>query len=576
MITFNRNIIKAALIIVSGLILSFLLFSCGKISEKQNILFIAIDDQNDWIQCFGGHPQVKTPNIDELAARGTRFTNAHCAVPICGPSRASLFTGRQPWNTGIYTNSVEELKSVGTRFKTLLQELIENGYNTYGAGKVFHGPINRYPEGIFTAHGPKYNQFQPLTFEEARYTDAEFNSGVDKVYLTHEVDRGSDKLQAIFPLNKMPRERRLGSRKIESFDWGPLPVSDEEMSDYQTADWVIDKLNENHDKPFFLAAGFYRPHIPLYIPQKYYDMYPPDKIQLPEFLKDDLVDIPGVGKDFALKAYSAGSHKNVIDHKQWREAVACYLACVTFVDEQVGRIIKALDESAYRDNTTIVLWGDNGWHLGEKEHWGKFAGWEESTRIPLIMVTPKNKKNEFLQGADCVQPVSLIDLYPTMMAINGIPVRPELDGKSLVPLLHDPDLKHQDHVISTFGRGNHSIRTEQWRYTRYYDGSEELYNLSLDSNEFKNLGSIKEFDTIKQELKNQLPVYNKIDYFVSMGFWKAVIYKDRDKTELFNFHDNKAVPEEKNVYNKHPEVVDKMLAYIVENNITQKYLSIPE
>lgn len=574
--TVIRYIICDKVIFLFCLILSLSLFSYGESSEKQNILFIAIDDQNDWIQCFGGHPQVETPNIDKLAARGVRFTNAHCPVPICGPSRASLFTGKQPWNTGIYTNSVEELKAVGRSFKTLPQELIEHGYNTYGAGKVFHGPINRYPKGMFTEHGPKYNQFQPLTFEEARYTDEEFNSEVDKMYLTHTVDRGPGQLQAVFPLNKMPRERRLGSRKIESFDWGPLPVVDSEMADYQTADWVIDKLKMNHDKPFFLAGGFYRPHIPLYIPQKYYDMYPPDEIQLPNFLENDLADIPAVGKDFALKAYSAGSHKNVIDHGQWREAVACYLACVTFVDEQVGRIIKALDESPYRDNTTIVLWGDNGWHLGEKEHWGKFAGWEESTRIPLLIVPPRNRESEYVINAECRQPVSLVDLYPTMMAINGITIRDELDGNSLIPLLHNPGQKYQDYVISTFGRGNHSIRTEQWRYTRYYDGSEELYNLIEDPGEFNNLSGTGRFDVIKKELISRLPENNNIEYFVSMGFWKAIIHKEREKSKLYNFQDNKAVPEEKNVYNEHPEIIDKMLTYIAENNITQKYLSIPE
>jgi arylsulfatase A-like enzyme len=576
MLIINRNIIKAVLTIISVLILSFLFMSCDSKPAEQNILFIAMDDQNDWIQCFGGHPQVKTPNIDKLAARGVRFTNAHCAVPICGPSRASLFTSKQPWNTEIYTNDKESLKVVGRQFKTLPQNLQDEGYDTYGAGKVFHGPIETYPKGLFTEHGPRYNQFQPLTHKEANYSDEEFNSGVDKVYLTHTVDRGPGQLQTVFPLNKMPRERRLGSRKIDSFDWGPLPVSDDQMADYQTADWAIDKLNKKHDKPFFLAAGFYRPHIPLYIPQKYYDMYPSDDIQLPEYLENDLDDISAVGQDFALKAYSAGSHKNVIDHGQWREAVACYLACVTFVDDQVGRIIKALEESPYRDNTTIVLWGDNGWHLGEKEHWGKFAGWEESTRIPLVIVPPGNRSGEFEKNAECRQPVSLIDLYPTVMEINNLPIPVDLDGKSLVPLMRNPGQKYQDYVISTFGRGNHSIRTEQWRYTRYYDGSEELYNLKEDPNEFENLAGIKRLEMTKLELQKKLPVYDNIDHFVSMGYWKAVIHKDRQKSELYNFEDNRAVPEEKNVYADHPEIIDKVLAYIAKNKISKKYLSIPE
>ncbi len=556
-------------------------FTCFLISgaasqEKQNILFIAMDDQNDWIGSFSGHPQVKTPSIDRLAEIGIRFTNAHCAVPICGPSRAALFTGKQPWHTGVYVNDKKSLEVVGREFLTLPQLLREEGYNTYGAGKVFHGNINSYPADLFTEYGPGYNQFQPLSSKEAQYTDEEFSSPVDKSILTHIVDRGPGKLQASFPLNKMPRERRLGSRKIESFDWGPLPVKDEDMDDYKTADWVIGKLKETHDKPFFLAAGFYRPHIPLYIPQKYYDMYPPDKVHLPDVPKDDLEDLPFVGKDFALIAYSAGSHKNVTDHDQWREAVACYLACITFVDEQIGRIMSALEESPYRDNTTVVLWGDNGWHLGEKEHWGKFTGWEESTRIPLIIVPPKNRDREFSEDAECTQPVSLIDLYPTMMALNNIPLRNTLDGKSLLPLLIDPRKKYSDHVISTFGRGNHSIRTEKWRYTRYYDGSEELYDLDQDPGEYINLADQKAYENVKNELQEKMPDHKEVAYFVSMGFWKAVIYKDRGRSELFNFGDNRAVPEEVNLYHEHPDIIDKILSYIKENNVSEKYLSIPE
>ncbi len=563
-------------IFIAAFALLLLMICSAASQEKQNILFIAIDDQNDWIGCFGGHPQVKTPNIDRLAENGIRFTNAHCAVPICGPSRAALFTGRQPWHTGVYVNDNESLEVVGRKFTTLPQQLRAAGYNTFGAGKVFHGSMQRYPPDIFTEYGPGYNQFQPLSSKEARYTDDEYNSPVDKKYLTHVVDRGPGKLKAVFPLNQMPRERRLGSRKIESFDWGPLPVEDEEMDDYKTADWVIEKLSVKHDRPFFLAAGFYRPHIPLYIPQKYYDMYPPDKVHLPGFLEDDLKDIPPVGKDFALIAYSAGSHKNVIDHDQWREAVTCYLACITFVDQQVGRIVKALEESPYRDNTTVVLWGDNGWHLGEKEHWGKFTGWEESTRIPLIIVPPKKRANEFASGAECTRPVSLIDLFPTMIELNNIPLMDRLDGKSLIPLLVDPAQNYSAYAISTFGRGNHSIRTEKWRYTRYYDGSEELYDLDQDPGEYINLAQMDRHEKLKLELKTRMPDHDEVAYFVNMGYWKAVIYKDRSKSELFDFRDNQAVPEEKNVYHEHPEIMEKMLTFIKENNISEKYLSIPE
>jgi arylsulfatase A-like enzyme len=571
----RRTFLKTTTLSIAASLSPFMI-GAGKRQPEQNVLFIAIDDLNDWIGCLGGHPQVKTPHIDRLAKKGSLFTNAHCAVPICGPSRAALFTGRQPWHTGIYSNDNESLKVVGREFRTLPQQLHSSGYITFGAGKVLHGSINLYPDDIFTEFGPGYNQFQPLTSKEASYTDEEFNSPVDKAYLTHTVARGQGKFKATFPLNKMPRERRLESQKIESFDWGPFPVTDQEMDDYKTASWVIDKINNKNDKPFFLAAGFYRPHIPLFIPQKYYDMYPTDKIQLPGLLENDLADIPGVGKDFALKAYSAGSHKNVTDHNQWREAVACYLACITFVDEQVGRIIKALDESPYRDNTTIVLWGDNGWHLGEKEHWGKFTGWEESTRIPLMIVPAKESRNHYAVGAKCEKPVSLIDLYPTILDMLNLPEENDLDGKSLVPLLKNPDAEISSHVISTFGRGNHTVRTEKWRYTRYYDGTEELYNSEQDPNEFNNLANRLGYDNIKNELKQKLPQYEDVEYFVSMSHWKAVIHKDHSRTELFNFKDNKAVPEDKNVAADHPEIIKAMLQYIQRNNIRDKFVSIPD
>jgi arylsulfatase A-like enzyme len=571
----RRTFLKNTTLSIAASLSPFMV-SARKRCPEQNVLFIAIDDLNDWIGCLGGHPQVKTPHINRLAKQGTLFTNAHCAVPICGPSRAALFTGRQPWHTGIYSNDNERLKAVGRQFGTLPQHLHSAGFNTFSAGKVLHGSIKTYPDDIFTEFGPHYNQFQPLTSKEASYTDEEFNSAVDKANLTHKVDRGPGKLNAIFPLNKMPRERRLGSKKIESFDWGPLPVSDGEMDDYKTASWAIDKINNNHDKPFFLAAGFYRPHIPLFIPRKYYDMYPPDKIQLPKILENDLADLPDVAQDFALKAYSAGSHKNVIDHHQWREAVACYLACITFVDEQVGRILKALDESTYRDNTTVVLWGDNGWHLGEKEHWGKFTGWNESTRIPLIIAPAKENRGQFAMGSQCNQPVSLIDLYPTILKLLNLPEEKYLEGKSLVPLLKDPTAKTSDYIISTFGRGNHTVRTEKWRYTRYYDGTEELYNCEQDPNEFTNLANRSGYDKIKNELKQKLPQYEDVEYFVSMSHWKAVIDKDHSRTELFNFKDNKAVPEDKNVAAEHPEIIKAMLQYIQRNDIRDKFIAIPD
>ena len=567
------NFLKTTTFLIIVMLSSFAL-GCSAKPATQNVLFIAIDDLNDWIGCLGGHPQARTPNIDRLAKRGTIFTNAHCAVPICGPSRATVFTGKQPWNTGIFTNENEALKKIGRDFQTLPQSLSNAGYNTYGAGKLLHGNMRLYPENLFTEFGPSFQKWRPFTTEETLYTDEEFNSSVDRSLLTHKVDRGPDKLNVTFPLNNLPRERRLGHRRIDSFDWGGLPVEDSEMGDYETAEWAIQKLKRKQEKPFFLGVGIYRPHIPLFVPGKYYDMFPPDEVQLPKILENDLDDLSHVGKDFALKAFTAGSHKNVVEHDQWREAVSCYLACIAFVDAQIGRVLDALEHSAYRDNTTIVLWSDHGWHLGEKEHWGKFTGWEESTRIPLIIVPAKENRSHYVIGTECNKPVSLIDLYPTILELLNLPEENNLDGQSLTPFLKNPEAEISSHAISTFGRGNHSVRTEKWRYIRYYDGSEELYDVKRDPDEFYNLAGDHQFDEIKQELVKKLPAYDDVQYFVSMGYWKAIICRDRDKTELFNFNDNKALPEEKNVAAEHPEIIKAMFQYIQKNQIRKKYVSI--
>ncbi len=570
----RRNFLKMTSCTLASTVFPFAVGCSGR-QSKQNVLFIAIDDLNDWIGCLGGHPQARTPNIDRLANQGILFTNAHCAVPICGPSRAAIFTGRQPWNTGIFTNDNEALKKIGREFQTLPQSLEKSGYRTYGAGKLLHGSMKRYPDNLFTEFGPPYKKWLPFTNEETLYTDEEFNSSVDKSVLTHKVNRGPGKLNVTFPLNKMPRERRLGQRQIDSFDWGALEVEDSEMGDYETAEWGIQKLKQEQDAPFFLGVGIYRPHIPLFVPKKYYDMFPPESVQLPKVLINDLDDLSRVGKDFALKAFTGGSHKNVVEHKQWREAVSCYLACVAFIDAQIGRVLDALEKSPHRDNTIIVLWSDHGWHLGEKEHWGKFAGWEESTRVPLIIVPAKNGRSGYVTGEKCNEPVSLIDLYPTLLDLLHLPQEEYLEGNTLVPLLKDTQAEISKHVVTTFGRGNHSIRTKNWRYTRYYDGSEELYDVISDPDEFHNLANDLKFENTKQELKKKMPAYDDVQHFISMGYWKAVIREDQSKTELFHFKDNKAVPEDKNVADQHPEIIEKMLHYINENKIREKYVSIP-
>jgi arylsulfatase A-like enzyme len=339
-----------------------------------------------------------------------------------------------------------------------------HGYSAMGSGKIYHGP---FPDPA------SWNEYWPSQAKNK-------------------------------PNDPMPprKERPLnGIPGTGHFDWGPLKVPPNEMGDWKVADWVIKRLNTKHDKPFFLGCGFFRPHLPWYVPRKYFDLYPLDTITLPDVNENDLDDIPPAGKKFAKPNKD---HAKVLKYNQWRKAVQAYLASISFVDECVGRVINALDKSPYRDNTIIVLWSDHGWHLGEKLHWRKFALWEEATHNVLMFSVPGITK----PGQKCTTPVNLIDIYPTLVDICGLIKRPELEGVSLLPLLKDPSTPWDRPALTTYGRNNHSLRSPRWRYIRYADGSEELYDHTKDPLEWKNLASDKKYTKIKKELKQHLPRTN--------------------------------------------------------------------
>ncbi|MBN1342530.1 MAG: sulfatase, partial [Phycisphaerae bacterium] len=318
---------------------AFLSAPCAHAAEpgnrrRLNVLFIAIDDLNDWTGALGGHPDVKTPNMDRLAARGVLFTSAHCAAPACNPSRAALMTGIRPSTSGVYHNPNPWRQSpVLQNAVTIPQHFMAGGYRAIGSGKIYHGG---FPDP------PSWQEYWPSQTQ----------------------NKPADPVPDNRPLNGIPRTAH--------FDWGPVDVRDEKMGDSQVADWVIGQMNKPQDKPLFLACGFFRPHLPWYVPKKYFDMYPPEKITLPNVKDDDLDDVPPMGRAMAKPE---GDHKKVIEHKQWRKAVQGYLASISFVDTCVGRVIDALEKSPIKDNTVIVLWSDHGWHLGEKLHWRKFALW---------------------------------------------------------------------------------------------------------------------------------------------------------------------------------------------------------
>jgi len=438
-------------------------------APKPNVLFIAIDDLNDWIGALGGHPQARTPNLDRLAKRGVLFTRAYCAAPACNPSRASLMTGILPSTSGVYYNPQPWRKAMPDAV-TLPQHFTKHGYWSAGAGKIYHGA---FPDpASWQAYFPNQKQNKP-----------------------------PDPTPAQRPVNGIPKTRH--------FDWGPVAKPASAMGDYQVADWVIGQLKRKHDKPFFLACGIYRPHLPWYVPQKYFDLFNESEIQLPPTLKDDLKDVPAAGVRIARPQ---GDHAKVTQHKQWKKAVHGYLASIAFADEQVGRVLDALEKSSHAAHTIIVLWTDHGWHLGEKQHWRKFTLWERATRTPVMFVVPKGISKTLAAGTKAGTrvdtPVGLIDLYPTLIDLCGLGENSALEGRSLVPLLANRKAKWNRPALTTHGRNNHALRTARWRYIRYADGSEELYDHNADPNEWTNLAGLKKHAAVKRELVQWFPKKN--------------------------------------------------------------------
>lgn len=307
-------------------------------AQPPNILFIAVDDLNDWIEPMGGHPQAKTPNLSRLARQSTLFARAYTAAPACNPSRAALMTGIAPYRSGIYKNN-QAWRPAMPDAVTLPQAFRRQGYWAGGAGKIYHGV---YPDPA------SWDEYWPSKSQQ----------------------RPDDPAPENRPLNRIAR--------TGNFDWGPLEVDASEMSDAKVAEWVADKLRGSHDKPFFLACGIFRPHLPWYVPEKYLNRFPLASIRLPRVFNGDLHDVPKVG---VRMARPERDHASVVEHGQWRHAVQAYLASVNFADDMIGQVLDALEESGRADSTVIVLWGDHGWHLGEKHHWRKFALWEEATRV---------------------------------------------------------------------------------------------------------------------------------------------------------------------------------------------------
>ena len=399
-----------------------------------NVLMIGVDDMNDWVGCLGGYPGVKTPNIDRLAKAGVLFSNAHCAAPVCNPSRTALFTGRRPSSTGIYDNE-QYWRPALPGLQTLPEYFRSNGYHVAGAGKVLHHVAGFNPPD-------QWDEFQLQVFDDPWYRRTEWYPWVKK-----------EPNPPGHPFNGL-------KNFAGEFDWGVLPKTESEYGDMRAVDWAGKFLQRKHDKPFFAAVGLWHPHIPMFAPRKYFDMYQRDRVNLPITPEDDLADVPPQGKKFA--AARRDEFERIVKDDKWRDMVQAYLACISFADAMVGQILRFLETSAYAKNTVVVFWSDNGWHLGEKQHVHKSTLWQRSTHVPLIIAGPPIQQ----KGISRPQPVSLLDLYPTLVDVCGLPANGLNDGVSLKPQLVNAKAPH-DPVVTTYWPGNHSVRDERWRYTRY-------------------------------------------------------------------------------------------------------------
>lgn len=416
---------------------------------RPNVLLIVLDDLNDWVTPGERPAQVQCPNVDRLAQRGVWFRNAHCAAPSCNPSRTAFLTGIPPHVSGVYLNN-QPWRIGLPDAQTLPGWFRAQGYESLGAGKIFHGK-------------PDAASF----------------------------DRYFPSLQENKPDDPKPEDRPVnGIPKTGHFDWGPLDVPDGEMGDHLVTGWVAERLRERHDRPFFLACGIFRPHLPWYVPRADFDALPSEEdIALPIVPEDDLDDVPAAGRAMAKPS---GDHRKVLKHGQWHRAVQSYLASIRFADRMLGRVLDALEQGPHASDTIVVLVGDHGWHLGEKHHWRKFTLWEEATRVPFFVRVPEGTPGlpeGTPEALPCATQVSLLDLFRTLTELCALETPDGIHGVSLVPWLREPGKERDLPVLTTHGFKNHALRDARHRYVRYEDGSEELYDHAVDPMEWNNLAS---------------------------------------------------------------------------------------
>ncbi|QDT52734.1 Choline-sulfatase [Caulifigura coniformis] len=430
---------------------------------RPDVLFLVVDDMNDWISLLDPAAPIKTPHLERLAARGMLFTKAYCASPSCNPSRTATLTGVRPSTTGVYGNRSDWRRAMPTR-PTLMQRFMEAGYDVRGAGKVFHHHL----DGAFHDKA-SFHDFQPMRPQQ-------------------------------YPPEKLNWAPEYGSKNT---DWGRWPETVEQTIDFQTAEYCVRALQERPlDKPLFLACGIYKPHSPFFAPPAYH--VPFETITGPPLPADDMADLPAGARTLLGESDWFWQGLRKLDERRpgaYHDFLRSYAACASLADEQIGRVLTALEKSGRSGRTIIVLWSDHGFHLGEKEHLEKFALWEKTTHVPFIVVAP----GVAAPGGRCHAPVDLMTIYPTLLELCGLPADPECEGVSLTSLLRDPDAEWERPALMTYGRGNHAVRSRDWRYIRYADGTEELYDHRHDPQEWNNIAADGKFAPILAEHRAWLP-----------------------------------------------------------------------
>ena len=443
-----------------------------RLIKHPNVLFISIDDLNDWVEPLSGNGQSVTPNLKAFAANSVNFKNNYCTSPGCNPSRSTLLTGLHTYNSGMYSNYQDWREVPMLKDKpTMPKYFKDNGYYTAGAGKIFH-----------------YSQVDTLAW----------NSYYPSIKNPMPAD--------IFP-DPAPAGIKPFKHMYNMFDWAGLDISDEETGDYESVDFISKQLKVDHKKPFFLACGIYRPHLPWYVPQAYFDKFPLEGILLPEVLENDKDDLGERAKELIKRGRNY--HKNVINQDVWKEGVRGYLASVNYADAMVGKLLDNLAASKYANNTIVVLWSDHGWQLGEKEHWRKFALWENVIKTVMMIKVPKGiaaLPNGSADGQAVNDLSSLLDIYPTLISACNLPSKNYMDGVDLLPVLNNPDTVLNRPIITTYDYGDYSVRYQDWHYIKYVDDSEELYDLSKDEHEWHNLAKLDGHKHIKTMMASHLPI----------------------------------------------------------------------